>query len=389
MASHAQRRAAGRGGVTNPFHIYPHKLDNLVETVSIPQHTQGRRRKANPAYTKAKNRLQDARQRGDRAAARELRRQLHRLPCGDPQDPRHRRLRYSRYADDHLLGFTGPKAEAETIKQQSATFQRDELALELNADKTLITHARTCAARYLGYEIIAQHADSKITRDKRSVNGTIALRVPREVIKAKYAPYLWHGKPCHRQGMQNLDDYDIVKAFAAEYQGVVQYYLLANDVWRLHRFQWAAQTSMPKTLASKHQSTVPRTAARHRAEIQTPRGPRRCYEARVERHGKPALVARFGGIPLARKRDAVIIDELPGPVTYPRKELIIRLLTGRCELCEEPAKVVAHQVRRLASLDTTGADQPLWAAHTASKRRKTLVVCRACHDAIHHAATTA
>ena len=86
-----------------------------------------------------------------------------RFPALIPCDPGYRRLRYSRYADDQLLGFTGPKAEAEEIKDQLAAFLRDELTLELSAEKTLITHARTRAARYLGYEIIVQHADSKIT----------------------------------------------------------------------------------------------------------------------------------------------------------------------------------------------------------------------------------
>ena len=38
-------------------------------------------------------------------------------------------------------------------------------------DKTLITHARTGAARFLGYEITVQHNDRKITRGRRSVNG--------------------------------------------------------------------------------------------------------------------------------------------------------------------------------------------------------------------------
>ena len=56
-----------------------------------------------------------------------------------------------RYADDHLLGFTGPRAEAEQIKQRLAAFLRDDLKLELNQDKTLITHARTQAASFLGY----------------------------------------------------------------------------------------------------------------------------------------------------------------------------------------------------------------------------------------------
>jgi hypothetical protein len=74
---------------------------------------------------------------------------MHSLPSSDPDDPEFRRLRYVRYADDHLLGFTGPKAEAEEIKQRLAEFLRDELKLELSQGKTLITHARTQAARFL------------------------------------------------------------------------------------------------------------------------------------------------------------------------------------------------------------------------------------------------
>ena len=38
----------------------------------------------------------------------------------------------SRPATHHLLGFIGPKAEAEAIKDQLARFLRDDLALELN-----------------------------------------------------------------------------------------------------------------------------------------------------------------------------------------------------------------------------------------------------------------
>ena len=76
-----------------------------------------------------------------------------------------------------LLGFTGPKAEAEEIKQRLAQFLREDLKLELSQDKTLITHARTGAARFLGYEITVQHNDSKITRGRR--HGQRARRPPR------------------------------------------------------------------------------------------------------------------------------------------------------------------------------------------------------------------
>jgi group II intron reverse transcriptase/maturase len=375
-----------QGGVCSPIlsNIYLHKLDEYVEKVLIPQHTQGKARRENPAYQGLRNRLAWARHRGDRAKAHNLRRQMRSIPSKDPQDPGYRRLRYSRYADDHLLGFTGPKVEAEAIKAQLAQFLGDELALELNAEKTLITHARTRAARYLGYELIVQHNDNKITNGRRSVNGAVALRVPLDVIKAKRAPYRRRGKPWHRSAMQNLDDYDIVKIYGAEFRGIVQYYLLAVDVWRLAALQWDAQTSMLKTLAAKHQSTVVKMAAKHRAKISTPHGLRTCYEARIERSGKQPLVARFGGIPLKRNKEAVLVDQVPKERAYPRKELIMRLVRSRCELCEDTGTVVVHQVRKLASLVDHGEGQPAWAALMARKRRKTLVVCRPCHDVIHY-----
>jgi hypothetical protein len=78
--------------------------------------------------------------RGDRAAARDLQKQLRTLPRDDPMDPGYRRLKYLRYADDHILGFIGPKAEAEEIKARLAAFLRETLGLELNQAKTLITH---------------------------------------------------------------------------------------------------------------------------------------------------------------------------------------------------------------------------------------------------------
>ena len=233
------------------------------------------------------------------------------LPSVDPMDPGYRRLRYIRYADDHILGFTGPKAEAEQIKAELTRFLRETLRLELNQDKTLVTHARSQPARFLGYHIIVQHCDTRITYGRRSANGRIALRVPPDVIKAKTAPYRRRGKPWHRPGLQNLDDYDIVRVYGAEYRGIVNYYLLAQDVWRLGTLCWYAQTSMLKTLAAKHKSSVAKMAARHKAKAITGHGPRTCFEARRHRQGKKDLVARFGGIPLRQDRRAVIHDPAP------------------------------------------------------------------------------
>jgi hypothetical protein len=99
-----------------------------------------------------------------------------------------------RYADDWLLGFAGPKREAEEIKSKIGTFLRDELNLELSESKTLITRATSGTARFLGYEITAQHADDKLDRrGQRAVNGAIGLFVPKTVIGQRCALYMSGG----------------------------------------------------------------------------------------------------------------------------------------------------------------------------------------------------
>jgi len=207
--------------------------------------------------------------------------------------------------------------------------------------------------------------------------------VPPHVVKAQCARYRRHGKPWHRSRLQNLDDYDIVRTYGAEYRGVVNYYLLAHDVWRLGVLRWNALTSLLKTLAAKHRSTVTKMAARHKAKIETSDGLRTCFEARKHREGKPDLVARFGGIPLRQNRRAVIRDPAPAPAPYPRKQLIKRLRKRECELCETGTTVAVHQVTRLTELGKPGPGQPAWAVLMATMRRKTLIVCADCHEYIH------
>jgi Type II intron maturase len=174
-----------------------------------------------------------------------------------------------------------------------------------------------------------------------------------------------------------------VRIYGAEYRGVVNYYLLAQDIRRLKTLRWHAETSMLKTLACKHKSTVTKMAARHKAKVITSDGPRTCFEARLKRAGRQDLTARFGGIILRQDRRAVIHDPAPAPVSTPLKELVHRLRRRRCELCEHGATVTVHQVAGLRQLGTPGPGQPAWAALMAKIRRKTLIVCAGCHEYIH------
>jgi hypothetical protein len=355
------------------------RLDKFVETVLIPEYTRGDLRRPNRKYERVRAAATSAYQRGDRKRASALRKQTRRLPSKDPQDPGYRRLRYCRYADDHLLGFTGPRTEAEQIKARLAAFLHDDLKLELSAEKTLITHARTGAARFLGYEITTQHSQVR-----RRVNGVIGLRVPRDVIQSKCAPYLKLGQPEFRADRINFDDALIVSTYGSEYRGLVQYYLLAGDVSRLRRLRWCAETSMLKTLAAKHRTTVTKMARKYQAVVETPHGRRVCFQAVSDRAGRKPLVARFGGIPLKRQRKAVIDDRIIAPITTQRRELVTRLQKRWCELCDKRVREVeVHQIHKLADLNKIEEPQPAWARIMAKRRRKTLVVCAPCHDTIH------
>ena len=166
---------APQGGVASPIlsNIYLDRLDTFVETVLIPEYTRGKRRAANPAYRQ----VQNGARAGPRSAAtapqaRQLRQQLRSLPSQDPDDPGYRRLRYCplRRRPPARVHRTEGRSRGD---QDHAwrTFLRDDLKLELSQDKTLITHARTGAARFLGYEITVQHDDQTITA-AAAVNGS-------------------------------------------------------------------------------------------------------------------------------------------------------------------------------------------------------------------------
>ena len=149
------------------------------------------------------------------------------------------------------------------------------------------------------------------------------------------------------------------------------------------------ETSLLRTLARKHDSSVNAMAARHKAKIDTLAGLRTCFEAGIQRDGRNPLVARFGGIPLRRQKTAVLTDRQPTRAPHPHKELISRLLHSRCELCGHTDGIQVHQVRRLADLGKPGQPKPAWAVLMAKRRRKTLAVCRRCHDQTHNGQPTA
>jgi group II intron reverse transcriptase/maturase len=261
---HETLSGAPQGGIVSPLlaNLYLDRLDQFVEQILIPQYTHGEKRRKNPAYQHLYYKSWTARRQGNQEEASAYLAEARQLPTIDSYDPDYRRLRYCRYADDFLLGCAGPRVEAEEIKQQLQRFLLDTLKLELSPEKTLITHARTERAHFLGYELHVYHDNTKITSQKRSINGRIGLRVPENVVHSKNAIYTKNGKPTHRLILTYDSPFSMVSQYQSEYRGLVNYYQMAYNRHTLNRLCWTMEQSLLKTLASKLQISSAKVRAR-------------------------------------------------------------------------------------------------------------------------------
>ena len=357
-----------------------------MEKVIIPENTRGKRQKGNPAYNRMNAQIDKAKKSGDKRKVHQLKVKRRSIPSVDPYDKNYRRCRYVRYADDFIIGFTGSKAEAEAIKARMRDFLKRELKLELSEEKTLITNAGSQAARFLNYDIKAQRSDDYVDpMGRRGANGVIALFVPAKVIEDKRRSFMRKGKVIHRNALLHDDDFSIVQRFQQEYRGLVQYYILAQNLSWFSELYWTMGTALLKTLACKHRSSVSKQRAKYQSTTVSASGKTvPCLQVVVNRPGKKPLVATWGGISLVHKRKAVIEDR-PYKVYGGRTELIKRLTADTCELCGSRKNIEVHHIRKLSDLKTKGkAAPPAWVWIMAARKRKTLVVCRECHTAIHN-----
>lgn len=378
---------SAQGSVTGPIfsNLVLDRLDKYVEQTLIPAYTRGNARKKNSHYVKLSKQASKARKRGDWEKANILRKQTQYMSSMDPDDTDYRRLWYIRYADDFLLGLAGPKNEAVEIKHKIAQVLNNVLKLELNANKTLITHASSQKAKFLGYEVHTRRGDSKHDhRGHRCINGSIGLRVPATTVRDKCKKYMKNGKPIHLPQRTIDDAYSIVSQYQAEYRGIVQYYRMGYNLHALNKLRYMAEVSLVKTLASKYKTTCRKIYKKYRATIKTNEGNRKVILVkRDSKLGKP-LVTYFGGISLKWDKWASLNEQPTEHIWSKRTELVERLEAQECELCGSHERIEVHHIRKLADLKRKGTTKAEWQKRMIARNRKTLIVCQKCHNDIHH-----
>ncbi|MFQ6584965.1 reverse transcriptase domain-containing protein [Priestia megaterium] len=401
---HKTYSGAPQGGIISPIlsNIYLNELDRYIENYKC-HFDKGKARKRLKEYRTREARLQRTKKRyklkwsemnemeKEKAQfhVKNLKEHMMELPYKDPMDEDYKRLQYTRYADDILIGVIGSKEDCRKVKQDLTIFLEQELEIELSQEKTLITHSGD-RARFLGYDIKISH-DNMTTKytasgyKQRTRTMVCELLLPHDIWRDKLLQYKalkidskthkW--KSAHRAHLLQNDDLEILSTYNAEIRGLYNYYRLANNVYKLDSFKFIMEYSMYKTFANKYKSSVRKIIRKYSinghfgVRYNTSKGKKVSffYKDGFKKQDISSKKPEIDAIPTGRN------------IIYSRTSLIERLLAGKCEWCEHTGvPLEIHHVKKLK--DLTGKKR--WEKRMIERNRKTMALCKACHRNLHN-----
>jgi group II intron reverse transcriptase/maturase len=375
-----------QGGIVSPIlaNIYLHKLDEFVEQLQ-GELEKGGKRKHNLEYKRLQDRtLYLAKQGKTRSREyKELGIRMRKLPSMDTEDPDFIRVKYIRYADDWIIGVTGPYQLAKEIKQRVRDFLKTELKLTLSEGKTVITNARTQEAKFLGYKIrlgrtnreqkqaVTTNGSGKIFK-RRSTGSEIVLKAPIEELISKLHIKGFcdkNGKPIHRAPWQLLDEDQIVMLYSSINRGIQQYYRPTDNWARVQKVQYILKFSLAKTLAGKRKSKTSKVISGGDIKI------------RMTRKGKEKEIVFYQNHDWTAKRDG-FTNSAKVDIVQMNVRLRTRSKLGLpCCICGEEDRVQMHHVRHIRKMAEKRAKG--FTRVMSALNRKQIPVCARCHRLIH------
>jgi group II intron reverse transcriptase/maturase len=385
-----------QGNVASPLfaNIYLHELDKFMVQMS-KNFDRPVQQRYTDEYTAIRSKLMSIRHSLKKAQGKKradliklikpIRQKMLQTPSKSQTD---KKIRYIRYADDFIIGVNGSKEDCQQIKQQLSEFISRNLKMELSEEKTLITHSNTYA-RFLGYDIRVRRDNGTIKRGnaehctKRTLNNKAELCVP---FGDKIMKFLFENKiveqvngqikPIHRKSLLRTTELEVVSTYNAELRGICNYYNMASNFYGLHYFAYLMEYSCMKTLAAKHKCTIAKVKGKYKdgkggwcIPYQTKTGLKQLYFAKY-------ADAKEVKNPSDTQTNVAIIH------TRSITTFESRLKAKQCELCgtTESDRYEIHHVNKVKNL----SGKEFWERVMIAKRRKTIVVCRKCHHAIHN-----
>lgn len=373
-----------QGNVTSPIlnNIYLHELDLFMESLSN-SFNKGKSRRVSPAYDALRykmSKLDDVNQ------IKRARRELWKIPSKDPRDPNFKKLVYVRYVDDFVVGIIGSREEAVDVRNTIRNFLKDELKLNLNEEKSLITHFSRNFISFLGAYIKGDWEKEKrigvikklgVSRKVR-LTSRIVLHAPIDDIfeKASQNGFFIKKKgryiPTKVGRLINLDHADIIKYYNACIRGRLNYYSFANNRKSLGSFVHGLKLSCARTLALKYKL---RFASKAYGRFG---GKLKCPSTGIELF-----------IPNTFKAIKKFAVSCPTPdvilfKTWHNKFTSSNLLK-HCVICGSSERIEMHHVRKIRDLKMKMVNKRMdwFTAQMASINRKQIPLCSQHHKALH------
>ena len=255
-----------QGGVLSPLlsNIYLNELDKWMEE-QIDAYFSGKEPRINPIWRKlrAKGLMKKARQN----------------PARDPLDPNYRRMEYIRYADDFLIAIRGSYEDAVRIKHELAVFLQARLKLELNLEKTHITHISR-GVGFLGHVIskrqvytYQRYGINKQYKKRRMMILTLDADMKKQKTKLLAQKYInGEGEPLPCFGLLRLPQSEANMRINSVLRGLSNWFEYAGNRRRV--LSWVAYVlrySLAKMYAAKYKlRTVPHVFQKGGGDLSKP-----------------------------------------------------------------------------------------------------------------------
>jgi group II intron reverse transcriptase/maturase len=378
-----------QGSVISPIltNIYLNQLDWELHRL-CQRYTAGSHRKPNAKYQTLMSQRKRLLELGEvhperrqslQPQLRALNKRILQTPTYDYHDPSYIRIKFLRYADDVIIGVVGPKALAQQVREELAAFLKRELKLELNQQKTVITHLPTQAAHFLGYALKTSEprlrrlnlrrkgSPHNVTQTVKVATGNIKLLVPLARLTPKLKKYMAEGQPASMPALINQPIEHIIDHYNGVLRGWYNYYQLAQNVCQLNYAKYILNYSLTKTLAHKEKSSTSKVIRKYGKDITV--------------HKPNGKTLHFFNQPLKQvrktKASSESIDTIP--MWFPRRTRT--RLQNACVICHSRVRVEMHHVRHIRK---RGEHIQGFTLYLAAINRKQVPVCRQCHRDIHN-----